>query len=76
MAFRFIHSADIHLDSPLKSLAMRNEELFGLIGGATRQAFVNIVDLCIKEQVDALVLAGDVYDGEQTFDEDGEVFRA
>lgn len=66
MAFRFIHSADVHLDSPLKSLAIRNEELFGLIGGATRQAFVNIVELCLKEQVNALVLAGDIYDGDQT----------
>ena len=66
MAYRFIHSADVHLDSPLRSLAMRNEELFGLIGGATRQAFVNIIELCLKEQVDALILAGDIYDGDQT----------
>ncbi|MGB3643540.1 MAG: DNA repair exonuclease [Mesorhizobium sp.] len=66
MAYRFVHAADIHLDSPLRSLAMRNPDLADLIGSATRQAFVRIVDLCLREQVDALVLAGDLYDGEQT----------
>jgi len=65
-AFRFIHTADIHLDSPLKSLALRNPDLAELIGGATRQAFSGIIDLCISERVDALVIAGDLYDGDQT----------
>lgn len=66
MAFRFVHTADIHLDSPLRSLSLRNPELAGLIGDATRQALVGIVDLCLDEQVDALVVAGDLYDGDQT----------
>lgn len=66
MTFRFIHTADLHLDSPLRSLAMRNVDLAELIGDATRQALVTIVDLCIDEQVDALIIAGDLYDGDQT----------
>ncbi len=66
MPFRFVHTADIHLDSPLRSLALRNSELAELIGGSTRQALVAIVDLCLEEQVDALVIAGDLYDGDQT----------
>jgi len=66
MPFRFIHTADIHLDSPLQSLALRNPELAALIGNATRQAFVNIIDFCLDEQLDALLLAGDLYDGGQT----------
>jgi DNA repair exonuclease SbcCD nuclease subunit len=66
LPFRFIHTADIHLDSPLKSLALRDPELAELIGNATRQAFVNIIDICLAEQVDALLLAGDLYDGDQT----------
>jgi DNA repair protein SbcD/Mre11 len=65
-AYRFVHSADIHLDSPLRSLALRDSELAELIGNASRQVFVRIVDLCIEEQVHALMLAGDLYDGEQT----------
>lgn len=66
MAFRFVHTADIHLDSPLRSLSLRNRALADLIGDSTRQAFVAIVDLCLAEQVDALVIAGDLYDGDQT----------
>ncbi|MFG1465060.1 DNA repair exonuclease [Xanthobacter sp. DSM 24535] len=66
MAFRFVHTADIHLDSPLRSLALRNRELAELVGDATRRALVAIVDLCLEEQVDALIIAGDLYDGDQT----------
>lgn len=65
-AFRFIHTADIHLDSPLKSLALRDPDLADLIGSATRAAFSAIIDLCLDEQVDALIIAGDLYDGAQT----------
>jgi DNA repair protein SbcD/Mre11 len=66
LAFRFIHAADVHLDSPLRSLALRDPDLAELIGTATRRAFVRIIDLCLDEQVDALLLAGDLYDGDQT----------
>lgn len=66
MPFRFIHTADIHLDSPLKSLALRDPALSDLIGTATRAVFVRIVELCLEEAVDALLIAGDLYDGDQT----------
>lgn len=66
MPFRFVHTADIHLDSPLRSLALRDPDLAALVGGATRRAFENIIELCLEEQVDALMIAGDLYDGGQT----------
>jgi DNA repair protein SbcD/Mre11 len=66
MPFRFIHTADLHLDSPLRSLALRNSDLAELIGDATRQALASIVDISIDEQVNALIIAGDLYDGDQT----------
>jgi exonuclease SbcD len=66
LAFRFIHTADIHLDSPLRSLAFRNSELADLIGTATRTVLTNIVQLCRDEQVDALMIAGDLYDSSQS----------
>jgi DNA repair protein SbcD/Mre11 len=66
LVFRFLHTADIHLDSPLRTLALRNSELSELIGLATRRSFVRIIDLCLEEQVNALVIAGDLYDGDQT----------
>jgi DNA repair exonuclease SbcCD nuclease subunit len=65
-AYRFVHAADVHLDSPLRSLAMRNPELGALVGNASRQVFARIIDLCLDEQVQALMLSGDLYDGEQT----------
>lgn len=64
MAFRFVHTADIHLDSPLRSLALRDPEIAGMVGGATRQAFERTIDLCLEEQVNALMIAGDLYDGD------------
>ncbi len=64
--FRFIHAADIHLDSPLRSLALRDPGLAGLIGNATRRAFTRIIDIALSERVDAVLIAGDLYDGDQT----------
>ncbi|MBO6690087.1 MAG: DNA repair exonuclease [Henriciella sp.] len=61
--FRFVHTADVHLDSPLKSLALRDPDLAELVGVATRTAFRRTVDLCLSEQVDAFIIAGDLYDG-------------
>ncbi|WP_411035307.1 metallophosphoesterase family protein [Shinella sp. BYT-45] len=66
MPFRFIHTADLHLDSPLASLALRNADLGDLVRGATRKALERIVDLAIAQEVDAVLIAGDLYDGSQT----------
>ena len=62
--FKFIHTADIHLDSPLKTLALRDPQIAEVVGGATRRTFEKIIDLCLDESVDALVIAGDLYDGD------------
>ncbi|MYG10406.1 MAG: DNA repair exonuclease [Rhodobacteraceae bacterium] len=64
--FRFVHTADLHLDSPLKSLALRDPELKQQVGIGTRETFAKIVNLCIEEMVDALLIAGDLYDSDQT----------
>ena len=62
--FRFLHMADLHLDAPLKSLALKDEDLSDLVGNATRRTLEQIVDLCLEENVDALLIAGDLYDGD------------
>jgi DNA repair protein SbcD/Mre11 len=64
--YRFVHTADLHLDSPLKSLALRDGALAEVIGNASRTALTRIIDLCLDERVDALLIAGDLYDGAQT----------
>lgn len=62
---RLLVSADIHLGSPIRSAAMRNPELGDHLKQASRDAFISIVDLAISENVDALVLAGDIFDNDQ-----------
>lgn len=62
--FRFVHTADIHLDSPLRSLALKDPEAGALVANATRQSFSKTIDLCLNEEVDALIISGDLYDGE------------
>jgi exonuclease SbcD len=62
--FKFLHAADIHLDSPLRGLD-RYEGCPGEeIRGATRRALDNLVGLAIEEGVAFVLIAGDVYDGD------------
>lgn len=61
---RFLHSADLHLDSPLRSLASRNSELGTLLEDASRTVLCRLVDTAIEEAVDAVLIAGDLFDGE------------
>ena len=61
---RFIHAADIHLDSPLKGLEAYPGAPFERLRIATRLAFDRIVDLCLEERVDFLIIAGDLFDTE------------
>ncbi len=62
--FRFIHTADIHLDSPLRGLEAHEDAPVERIRGATRRAFDNLIDLAIEEKIDFVVIAGDLYDGD------------
>ena len=60
---RFIHAADIHLDSPLNGLSAYPDAPAEQLRSATRDAFVQLVDRAIDEAVDFMVIAGDLYDG-------------
>lgn len=61
--FKFIHSADIHLDSALRGLSAYEGAPVESLRGATRAAFRNLIDLAIREEVAFVVIAGDLYDG-------------
>lgn len=61
---RFLHAADIHLDSPLLGLAARAGARADDLIGATRRALVRLVDTALAEQVGFLIIAGDLYDGD------------
>lgn len=61
---RFIHAADLHLDSPLRGLSSYPDAPADRLRTATRDAFLNLVSSAIDEHVDFMVIAGDVYDGD------------
>ena len=61
---RFIVSADTHLGSPIRSVALRNPELGDRLQKASFDTFRRIVDMAISENADALVLAGDIFDSD------------
>ena len=63
-SFRFLHAADIHLDSPLKGLSGHEGNAAERVRTATREALEQLVGLAIEEKVDFSLIAGDLYDGD------------
>lgn len=61
---KLVHAADLHLDSPLAGLETYDGAPVGEVRGATRRALSNLVDLCLAERAELLVIAGDLYDGD------------
>ena len=57
---RFIHAADIHLDSPLTGLTAYADAPVEMLRTATRDAFARLVDEAIEQRVDFRVIAGDL----------------
>lgn len=64
--FQFLHAADIHLDSPLKGLAIFDSAPVERIRSATRNAFRNLLQLALDEQVAFVLIAGDLWDCDWT----------
>ena len=61
--FRFIHTADLHLDSPFHGLGQVSEHLQTRIARAPLVALRRIVDACLEHRVHCLIIAGDFFDG-------------
>jgi len=62
--FKFIHTADIHLDSPLHRLETYEGAPVEEIRQASRRAFENLIDLAVAESVNFVLIAGDLFDGD------------
>lgn len=60
----FIHAADLHLDSPMSGLKHLPPSIFKKLQESTFEAFTKIVDSAIFHNVDFIILAGDLFDGE------------
>ncbi|MFY4774227.1 metallophosphoesterase family protein [Metabacillus sp. RGM 3146] len=61
---KFLHAADLHLDSPFSGLNKLPRPVFNRLKESTFAAFTNLITLAIREKVDFILLAGDLYDGE------------
>ncbi|MNI01929.1 putative metallophosphoesterase YhaO [compost metagenome] len=59
---RFIHAADLHLDSPFKGMTGIPERLRDRLRDSTFRALYELLQLAISERVDFMVISGDVYD--------------
>ncbi|HTW29110.1 MAG TPA: DNA repair exonuclease [Acetobacteraceae bacterium] len=61
---KFLHAADIHLDSPMQGVSRRTDAPVEALRDCTRRALTGLVDLAIEEDVACLIIAGDLYDGD------------
>ncbi|MGG1677306.1 exonuclease SbcCD subunit D [Neobacillus sp. NRS-1170] len=60
----FIHAADLHLDSPMVGLKHLPADIFSRIKESTFTALKKLTAAAICHQVDFVILAGDLFDGE------------
>ena len=65
---KFIHAADLHLDSPFKGMEMNvPQSVWERMKQSTFESFERIIDKAIQERVDFVLLA-DLYDAETKFE--------
>jgi predicted phosphodiesterase len=64
-AFTFVHAADLHLDTPFEGIARTAPEIAAALRDASLEAWDRLVDLAIDRDAAFLLLAGDIYDGEE-----------
>jgi DNA repair exonuclease SbcCD nuclease subunit len=62
MAFRFVHAADLHLDSPFRGMSPLPEAIRERVRESTFRALDSLVELAVRERADFVVVSGDVYD--------------
>ncbi|QNG59743.1 DNA repair exonuclease [Bacillus sp. PAMC26568] len=60
----FIHAADLHIDSPFAGMQQLPGPIFERLKESTFAALENLVQLAVREKVDFVLLAGDLFDGE------------
>lgn len=59
---KFIHAADLHLDSPFKGLTDMSDALLQQVKNSTFISLEAIVNQAISEAVDFVLFSGDIYD--------------
>ncbi|MFW5663833.1 MAG: metallophosphoesterase family protein [bacterium] len=61
---KFIHTGDLHLDTPFRGLSSINKELAHRLKDATLASFRRIIDECIRQRIDFLLVTGDIFDSQ------------
>ncbi|QHJ71916.1 metallophosphoesterase family protein [Planococcus halotolerans] len=61
---RFIHTADLHLGSPFTGISGLAAEQRKKFADTVYQAFDTLIDYAVREKPDFMLIAGDIYDGE------------
>lgn len=62
--FKFIHAADLHIESPYKGVSKLNDALGRALVDHGIRAYESLIDLALNESVDFLLIAGDSFDSE------------
>lgn len=61
---RFLHIADLHLDSPFKGISAIPKNRWQNIRESTFEAFTRIIEYAVENKPDFVLIVGDIYDGE------------
>ncbi|ABD86748.1 metallophosphoesterase family protein [Rhodopseudomonas palustris] len=64
MRFSFIHAADLHIDSPLAGLSLKDQAVAARFAQAGRRAVEALIEQTIASKAAFLIIAGDVFDGD------------
>jgi len=59
---KFLHAADLHLDTPFIGISNFSKELQRQLQDSTYQAAKKLFETALAEQVDFVILAGDIFD--------------
>lgn len=62
--FSFIHAADLHIDSPFRGVSADAPAVAEALYSSTFRAFDGLMDVTLEREADFLLIAGDVYDGQ------------
>lgn len=62
--FSFVHAADLHIDSPFRGVTADSPAVAEALYSSTFRAFDVLIDATLEREANFLLIAGDVYDGQ------------
>lgn len=64
MSFRFIHCADLHLDTPFQGISADNPDISRAVRESTFEAFDSVTRAAIENRAEFVLIAGDMFDAQ------------